>query len=369
MRREPRVLPGGLNRNGIMRVLILTPTALPSVTGNAITSERWRRSLVSKGLDVKVLPVGQISVSSLCEEIDRFRPDLLHGHHALRSGRLLLDPEVSGRYGSIPVVVSPAGTDINGDLGDREKREIVFGICRHSRAIVAQGQGTVEKMGKLMPELGGKMVNVPKSFMWFGESVFDLRAACGWSREDFVFFMPAGIRPVKGNLECLGALDALHSVRPRMRAVFAGPVLDVDYARCFEAEIKRLRAFAYWIPKIPPEAMRSAYGGADVVVNASRAEGLSNVLLEAIASGRPVLASDIQGNRWMILGDNGGACGCLFEPGHTGDFVRQATRLVDDGRLREKLVQSGLSRAGKWPDPGTEAERLIATYRKAVGLS
>jgi glycosyltransferase involved in cell wall biosynthesis len=352
-----------------MRVLILTPTVLPSVTGNAITAERWRRSLVSKGLAVKVLPVGQISVPLLLEEIDRFRPDLLHGHHALRSGRLLLDPEVNGRYGNVPVIVSPAGTDINGDLEDPEKKETVFGICRHSRAIVAQGQGTLERMGKLMPELGAKIVHVPKSFMWFGESACDLRAACGWTRDDFVFFMPAGIRPVKGNLECLRALESLHTVRPKMRAVFAGPVLDVDYARRFEAEIKRLTAFACWISTIPPEAMRSAYGGADVVLNASRAEGLSNVLLEAIASGKPVLASDIPGNRWVILGDNGGPCGCLFEPGSISDFVRQAVRLIDDEQLRRELAKAGLARAGQWPDPGTESDRLIATYREALGLS
>ena len=347
----------------------MTPTALPSITGNAITAERWRRSLVSKGLDVRVRPVGQVDAAELCEEVDRFRPDLLHGHHALHSGRLLLDPKVSGKYRDIPVVVSPAGTDINGDLEDQGKKETVFGICRLSRAIITQGLGILDRVKELLPELGGKMVHVPKAYMWFGESVFDLRAACGWTREDFVFLMPAGIRPVKGNLECLRALETLHSVRPKMRALFAGPVLDVDYARRFEAEIKRLRAFAYWIPKIPPEAMRSAYGGADAVLNASRAEGLSNVLLEAIASGRPVLASDIPGNRGMILGENGGPCGCLFEPGNTGDFVRQATRLIDDGPFREKLVHAGLTRAGKWPDSGTEADRLIATYRGAVGLS
>ncbi len=38
-----------------MRVLILTPTALPFVTGNAITAERWRRSLSKKGIGVEVL--------------------------------------------------------------------------------------------------------------------------------------------------------------------------------------------------------------------------------------------------------------------------------------------------------------------------
>jgi len=318
---------------------------------------------------VKVLPVGQISAASLREEIDRFRPDILHGHHALRSGRLLLDPDVSGKNGDIPFVVSPAGTDINGAFEDREKKDTVFGVCRLSRAIIAQGLGTLERVKELLPDLAGKVVQVPKSFMWLGNAACDLRAACGWADEDFIFFMPAGVRPVKGNLECLRALEDLQRVRPKIRAVFAGPVLDADYARRFEAEVKKLRAFACWIPEVPPAAMRSAYGGADVVLNASSAEGLSNVLLEAIASGRPILAADIRGNRWTVLGENGGPCGCLFQPGDTGDFVKQALRLIDDGPFRERLVQAGLAMAGKWPDPGTEADRLIDIYRKAIGLS
>ena len=318
---------------------------------------------------MKVLPIGQGSAASLREEIDRFRPHLFHGHHALRSGRLLLDPEVRGAYGDIPFVVSPAGTDINGALEDREHRETVFGVCRLSRAIIAQGQGTLGRVKELLPDLAGKVAQVPKSFMWLGNAACDLRGACGWARENFVFFMPAGVRPVKGNLECLRALETLRTLRPKVRAVFAGPALDVDYTRRFEAEIKRLRTFAYWIPEIPPPAMHSAYGGADVVLNHSSAEGLSNVLLEAVASGRPILASDIRGNRWTVLGENGGPCGCLFQPGDTGDFVKQALRLIDDGPFREKLVRAGMAMAGKWPDPGTEADRLIDIYRKAIGLS
>jgi len=339
------------------------------VTGNAITAERWRRSLVSKGLDVRVLSAGQASTASLHEEIGRFRPHLFHGHHALHSGRLLLHPDVRAIYGDIPFVVSPAGTDINGALEDREQRKTVFRVCRFSRAIIAQGEGTLVRVKELLPDLAEKVAQVPKAFMWLGDTDYDLRAACGWAREDFVFFMPAGIRPVKGNLECVRALEALHALRPKIRAVFAGPALEADYARRFEAEVKRLRAFACWIPEIPPTAMRSAYGGADVVLNHSSAEGLSNVLLEAVASGRPILASDIRGNRWTVLGENGGPCGCLFRPGDAGDFVRQALRLVDDEPFRKGLVRAGLAMAGRWPDPGAEAERLNEIYSQATGLS
>ncbi len=352
-----------------MRVVILTPTAFPDVTGNAVTAERWRRSLVSMGHAVKVLPVGKTPVSTLSEEIDRFRPDLIHGHHAFRSGRFLQSPEVRDRFGNIPTVISPAGTDINGDLEDPVKRRVVFGVCRMAGAIVAQGQGTLERLGQLMPGLGDKTVHVPKSFLWMGDLSFDLRAASGWASDDFLFFMPAGIRPVKGNLECLEAIERLHALRPKTRAVFSGPDLDADYARRFETEIQRLRAFARRIPTIPPEAMRSAYAGADVVLNASRAEGLSNVLIEAVVCGKPVLATAIQGNRRVVLGDNGGPCGCLFEPGNSDDFVKQALRIMDDPSFQEELARSGLTRSTRWPDTRTEAEGLLSAYRKAMAVS
>jgi glycosyltransferase involved in cell wall biosynthesis len=46
--------------------------------------------------------------------------------------------------------------------------------------------------------------------------------------------------------------------------------------------------------------------GADVFVNASRAEGLSNSLLEALSVGMPVVATDIGGNREIVHHERSG---------------------------------------------------------------
>lgn len=50
-----------------MRLLILTPTALPSITGNAITTERWRMSLQKKEVDVEVLATPEIEADGLIQ--------------------------------------------------------------------------------------------------------------------------------------------------------------------------------------------------------------------------------------------------------------------------------------------------------------
>jgi hypothetical protein len=40
--------------NSAARILILTPTALPSITGNAMTVERWRRGLQGRDWDIEI---------------------------------------------------------------------------------------------------------------------------------------------------------------------------------------------------------------------------------------------------------------------------------------------------------------------------
>ena len=184
---------------------------------------------------------------------------------------------------------------------------------------------------------------------------------------NMLFFLPAGIRPVKGNLECLMAMQKVHAIRPHIRFVAAGPAIDLEYADRFEREVKKLSAFAVWIAGIPPAAMRSAYDASDIVLNSSFSEGRSNSLLEAVASGRPVLASNIPGNLWPVLGDNGDEqTGLLYELSDVDDFVANAVRLIDDEGLRARFGRAAQSRNSRLPDPEEEADGLIAAYQKAL---
>ena len=351
-----------------MRVIILTPTAFPHLTGNAVSAERWRRALSLQGAEVVVLETQDLDGRGLVERLDRFRPHLIHGHHISRAGALMLDPFVAGKYGHLPLVVSPAGTDI--DLCDinGEGKEMVGRTCRMARCIMAQSREIARRMREILPDLEARITAVPKSFFWFGKDPFDLRTAAGFAGEGVLFFMPAGVRPVKGNLECLRVMKEVHDLNPDIRVVFAGPALDEGYAARFEKEINPLNAFAKWIFQIPPQAMHAAFQSADCVLNHSRSEGLSNSLLEAMAAGRPILASDIPGNRWLVDGTNGiGPGALLFSPGDSGDFVRKALCLANDAALRESYAANSRLRAAAWPQPEEEARALLRIYEAAIG--
>jgi L-malate glycosyltransferase len=350
-----------------MRILILTPTALPSITGNAITAERWRRSLLKKGVSVEVLAAQGMNATDLLFELQSFKPNLIHVHHASRAGGLLLDSRVIPIALRIPLVVSPGGTDINIDLDIEDRKQIVTRVYEMARIIISQNRETSKQIRTLFPGFQKQIALVPKAFSWLGRDAFDLRKIAGCQDEDILFFLPAGIRPVKGTLECLITFEKLHLVRPSIKIVFAGPALHVQYAARFKEELKRLHSFAHWIPNIPPEAMRSAYETSDLALNFSFSEGLSNALLEAIAVGNPVLASNIPGNWWPVLGENGDhPAGYLFHIGNPEEFIHHALKLIDDKNLREAFGRTGQERAARWPTPEMEADGLIQTYRIAL---
>lgn len=83
---------------------------------------------------------------------------------------------------------------------------------------------------------------------------------------------------------------------------------------------------------------------ADVFVNASRAEGLSNSVLEALAVGLPVVATDIGGNRELITPER---TGLLVPPEDEGALAAGILRGLDDpgaaewgSAARAEMVQS-----------------------------
>jgi len=346
------------------RILIMTPSALPAVTGNAMTVERWRRGLMARGGEVLVLETRHPDLTELAAATAAFRPDIVHAHHLFLSGGLLSTPPLADILAGVPAVATPAGTDLNQeDLRARGKLDTLGRICGRIGEMVIQNRYFHRLVAALLPEGGFRVSYVPKSFCWLGDAPCRLRERAGIGGDEFVFFLPAGIRPVKGNLAGLRALEAVHRRRPHVRAVFAGPVLDEGYGGRFAGEIERLASFARWLPVIDPREMAAAYAEVDVVLNTSVSEGLANTLLEAMAAGKPILAADIEGNRWPVRGDGGEIpCGLLYDPGRDGDFIDQALRLTDDGELRAELIRAARDRAASLPGPKEEIDGLLAAY-------
>lgn len=82
------------------------------------------------------------------------------------------------------------------------------------------------------------------------------------------------------------------------------------------------------------EDIESLIAQADIVVLPSYREGLPRCLLEAAASGKPVVATDVPGCREIVrAGDNG----FLVPPKNSGKLAEAIEVLIADDRLRERM--------------------------------
>lgn len=71
---------------------------------------------------------------------------------------------------------------------------------------------------------------------------------------------------------------------------------------------------------------------ADIFIFPSYREGLSKALMEAMAMGKPIIASDIRGNRDLIDDKKGGL---LFNPKDVKQLSEYITKMINDDYLRE----------------------------------
>jgi glycosyltransferase involved in cell wall biosynthesis len=103
----------------------------------------------------------------------------------------------------------------------------------------------------------------------------------------------------KGQRHLVAAWPAVAAEVPGARLALVGDGPDADGLRAAASS-----AAGVWLVG-PSDDVRSWYAAADVVVMPSRWEGLSLALLEAMASARPVVASDVPGMRELVRDDAG----------------------------------------------------------------
>jgi glycosyltransferase involved in cell wall biosynthesis len=101
----------------------------------------------------------------------------------------------------------------------------------------------------------------------------------------------------------------------------------------------------------------------DVLWLASEYEGQSNAIMEAMAAGVPVIATDIPGNRDLVVPES---TGYLVPLGDRFEFTRHTHWILDDESLRRRLGDAGRQRILTEFTVGKMVERHAALYRELV---
>ena len=99
---------------------------------------------------------------------------------------------------------------------------------------------------------------------------------------------------------------------------------------------------------------------ADVYVHPSLREGLSVSIIEAMASGLPVICGDIRGNRDLIQNEEGGF---LFDPNNSVQLAEAIRKLLDDKNRRVRMGAFNQTAAKEYSQ-GRILERLHLLYEE-----
>jgi glycosyltransferase involved in cell wall biosynthesis len=109
-------------------------------------------------------------------------------------------------------------------------------------------------------------------------------------------------------------------------------------------------------------ALASAYASGDAFVFPSSTETLGLVLLEAMAAGCPVVGAN-RGGIPDIVSD--GVNGCLYDPDEPASLITAVQRLLGDAPTRSQLRQAARLEAERWGWAGA-TEQLRAYYRQVL---
>lgn len=155
-------------------------------------------------------------------------------------------------------------------------------------------------------------------------------------------------------------LAALERVRTPVRLVLVG--LDAADPLAAMARRVRLPHAAVCLPFTPD--VRALYDLLDLVLLPSRIEGLSQGLLEAMALGKPVIASAAAGNLDLVA--NGGD-GLLVPPLEPSAWAQAIDRLLDDGELARRFGAAARHTARDTFALEHTVARTAELYRDLVG--
>jgi glycosyltransferase involved in cell wall biosynthesis len=171
----------------------------------------------------------------------------------------------------------------------------------------------------------------------------DLRARFGWGERNFVIGMVANFRACKRHDDFLRAAALLHREQPDVRFVLVGN--DLGNLQSSRARINQLDLNDVVKVITGCSHPETVYPALDAYLCTSETEGLSNVLLEAMACGKPIVATSVGGNSEAIQDE---IQGILVPPYRPDAIVAALKRLIVDPNLRNRMGKAGRMRVERY---------------------
>lgn len=274
--------------------------------------------------------------------------DLIHAHLPVTGlmGRLL--------PGGPPVVY----TEHNLQSAYRQPTKTLNRLTyRLNAAVVGVSDAVVDSGG------AGGMTMIPNGVEPLGDGASgDVRAELGIGADVPLVVHVGNIRPGKGHDDLVEVARHLRSTHPEVRVVSIG-------GEKYSGDLARVRAAAADLDGTMAflgrrDDARRFIAAADVYVNPAAVEGLPVTILEAMAAGRPVVATAVGGVPEIV---EDGVTGRLVPPHQPNALAESVAELLDDTHLADRLGAAGAALVGSRYGIAAMVSSYECLYRRLLG--
>ena len=307
--------------------IIISPALANANNGNWHTAARWQNFLAA---DAKV---------SIALAWDGAPADALH---ARRSADTIA--RFANAYPDRPLIVVLTGTDLYRDI--KINRAAMHSIEVATHLVVLQDQALLELAPSLRQKARVIIQSAPRL------------ARIKPNKTTFDFIAVGHLRAEKDPLTLMRAVQALPAASP-IRVIHIGDALDHalgDAARQTMADCPRYR----WLGGLPRAHTRRWIARSQALIHPSVMEGGAHVIIEAVQSQVPVLASYISGNIGMLGEDYAG----YFPLGDADALAKLMLRFASDQTFAAHLRAQCAARAALF-EPRHEQQLVRQLFNDA----
>ena len=348
--------------DGCLRVALRRPTnplaAVKSLVPRQVSSSLWRPDIKQWLID--------------------FAPSVVHFHNPHPTGALAQSANICNELG-IPYVISTHGfVEFNnfsrGFSSPHWQRPLLARYVRRPLVEVAQGAARVLMLSpQEEPILRGmgvapeRLSIVPNGVdPYFLEDLAEDERTALVSRfrlpENSVLFLFVGNHTVNKGLDVL--LQAISRMNEKAVVVIAGAIRSKreNERLISNSGLKAGDSRFIFTDFISQEELRALYHSVDAFVFPSRADTLPLVILEAMASGLPVIASNVGGIPSEITPKEG----ILLPPGDPARLAEALDRICRDADLRRRMGDSARDRVIAKFDWNVSAGLALRAYEEVL---
>lgn len=267
-------------------------------------------------------------VAELCRKLDI---DLIHTHYARENFIALLsrliNPKVKVMYTNHFILANNLVFKIlNRVLTPLESN--IIAVCNRGKEMMISNGVKKDRIHVIFNGVDPDFWGEPESST--------LRKELNIGEDEFVFLCGSRFAHDKGHKFLINSVAELKKIaKMKFRCVLAndGPLMEECRKQVVDLGLEEEITFAGFRKDI-----KNLYNGSDLYVNSSEHEALSFAMVEVLAAGLPLIATDMGGNRDIINDET--RCGILVKYNDAKGLAEAINRVINDRNLQAELKKN-----------------------------